>query len=110
MIIAAALLAAAAPTPVSPRQYAYSAWGQCLEANLAPDRFMTAPRITDRAMQACLRFEQDYNRAHSSWLAAAGLNPAQTAEAEREYNRSIRRMRRMIEDEAQEMQDQSGNR
>ena len=110
MIIATALLAAAPAAPISPQQYAYSAWGQCLEANLAPDRFMTAPRITDRAMQACLRFEQDYDRAHSSWLAAAALNPAQTAEAEREYNRSIRRMRRMIEDEAQEMQDQSGNR
>ena len=111
MIVAALFIAAApARTPVSPQQYAYSAWGQCLEANLAPDRFMTAPRITDRAMQACLRFEQDYNRAHSAWLAAANLNPAQTAEAEREYNRSIRRMRRMIEDEAQEMQDQSGNR
>jgi len=107
MIIAALLLAAA---PVTPQQHAYAAWGQCLEANLAPDRFMTAPRITDRAMMACLRFEQDYGRAHASWLATANLNPAQSAEAEREYNRSVRRMRRMIEDEAQEMQDQSGNR
>ena len=107
MILAAALFAA---TPVSPQQYAYSAWGQCLEAHLAPDRYMTAPRITDRAMQACLRFEQDYSPAHASWLAAANLNPAQGAEAEREYNRSIRRMRRMIEDEVQEIQDQSGNR
>ena len=58
MIIAVALLAAPA-APVSPQQYAYSAWGQCLEAHLAPDRYMTAPRITDRAMQSCLRFEQD---------------------------------------------------
>ena len=107
MIIAALLLAAA---PVTPQQIAYSRWGQCLEANLAPDRFMTAPRITDRAMMACLRFEQDYGRAHSAWLAAANLNPAQTAAAEREYNRSVRRMRRMIEDEVQEIQDQSGNR
>lgn len=110
MIIALSLLAAAPATPVSPRQYAYSAWGQCLEANIAPDRFMTAPRITDRAMQACLRFEQDYSRANASWLAAASLTPAQRTEADREYNRSIRRMRRMIEDEVQEMQDQSGNR
>jgi len=110
MITAIALLAAAPAAPVSPRQYAYSAWGQCLEAHLAPDRYMTAPRITDRAMQSCLRFEQDYNRAHQGWLAAANLNPAQRTEAEREYNRSIRRMRRMIEDEVQEIQDQSGNR
>jgi hypothetical protein len=110
MIVALFLAAALAQTPVSPRQYAYSAWGQCLESHLAPDRYMTAPRITDRAMMACLRFEQDYGRAHESWLAAANLNPAQTAEAQREYNRSIRRMRRMIEDEAQQIQDQSGNR
>jgi hypothetical protein len=112
MISAAFLVAAAVPaqTPVSPQQYAYSAWGQCLESQLAPDRYMTAPRITDRAMQACMRFEQDYNRAHAAWMAAANLNPAQTAEAEREYNRTIRRMRRMIEDEVQEIQDQSGNR
>src|ERR1051325_11627070 len=61
MISAALLLAAAIPaqTPVSPQQYAYSAWGQCLESQLAPDRYMTAPRITDGAMQACMRFEQD---------------------------------------------------
>jgi hypothetical protein len=111
MILAAALLAAvAAAAPVSPQQYAYSAWGQCLESHLAPDRYMTAPRIADRAMQACLRFEQAYGVAHERWLMAANFNPARTAEAQREHDRGIRRMRRMIEDEAQEVQDQSGNR
>ena len=110
IIVAALLVAVPAQTPVSPRQHAYSAWGQCLESHLAPDRYMTAPRITDRAMMACIRFEQDYGRAHQAWLAAANPSPAQRAEAERDYNRSIRRMRRMIEDEVQEIQDQSGNR
>ncbi len=112
-LLAAGLAAAqaeAAPAPVSEMQRTYSAWGDCLNERLAVDRYASASRIADRAMGACLSFENAYSRAQQQWLASANPNEAQRREAERNFQRSVRRMRRMIEATAQEMQDQSGNR
>jgi len=107
-----ALAAAQLSAPNVPldRQQAYQAWGECLESRLAPDRYMTAIRIADRAMMACIGFERAYAAAQENSLASSNLTEAQRTELDREYRRSVTRMRRMIEAHAQEIQDQGGNR